>query len=190
MPYPISAALLALVPVLLSAQGPSGSQGFTPEWDMRPVLKEISAHFGRLLPALDRIDAKAWIAKGAPEMYATQLASVKAQSKAIADEAAVLSRQPEKLSAALQVFFRVQYVETSLLSIDSAIRRYQAPGVADELMRLAAENGTNRERLQKYIVDLAAEREQEFQVADHEAQRCRAFLARQPVASPEKPRRK
>jgi PAS domain S-box-containing protein len=48
------------------------------------------------------------------------------------------------------------------------------------LTSLAGENGANRERFQRYIVDLAAQREQEYQIMDHEAQRCRDMLLRQP----------
>lgn len=44
-----------------------------------------------------------------------------------------------------------------------------------------AENTANRERLQRYILELAAAREQEFRVADAEAQRCRQSLSRQPT---------
>jgi hypothetical protein len=44
--------------------------------------------------------------------------------------------------------------------------------------------------LQQYILELASAREQEFRVADQEAQRCRQSLSRQPsrdLASPKKP---
>ena len=47
----------------------------------------------------------------------------------------------------------------------------------------AAENGANRERFQHYIVELAAEHEQEYAIMDHEAQHCRGMLAKQPAAA-------
>ena len=44
-----------------------------------------------------------------------------------------------------------------------------------------AENSTNRDRLRQYLQDLATQKEQEFQVADREAQRCRGALLQQPA---------
>jgi len=41
---------------------------------------------------------------------------------------------------------------------------------------LSAENGANRSRLERYLVNLAADQEQQLQVMDSEAQRCRALL--------------
>jgi len=45
------------------------------------------------------------------------------------------------------------------------------------LASLAAENGANRDRFQRYLVNLAADQEQRFEVMDREAQRCRGLLA-------------
>ncbi len=55
-------------PVLLGAQAPAPhSAGLQPDWDMGVILQEISAHATRLLPALDQVDARAWVEKGASE---------------------------------------------------------------------------------------------------------------------------
>lgn len=170
-----------LAPLLL-AQGQQN--GLTPEWDIRAVLKEIAAHAGRLLPVLDQAAPEQWVAKGAAETYVAQWKSSKAQAQALSGDALELAKNPEKLSAALQVFFRMQSLEFNLNSLASGIRRYQNPAVADLLAGVAAENGANRERFQRYIVDLAAQREQEYQIMDHEAQRCRESLAKQPPPKP------
>src|SRR5664279_5555499 len=87
---------------------------------MAVVLQEIGAHARRLLPVLDQLDAKAWTAKGASDTYIEQLDSSKAQTRALADEAAALIRNPEKLSAELQLFFRVQGLETVIASLQEA----------------------------------------------------------------------
>jgi hypothetical protein len=55
------------------------------------------------------------------------------------------------------------------------------------LASLDAENGINVERFQRYIVDLAAQRERELEVMDHEAQRCRAIVTQ---AAPKPVRKK
>jgi hypothetical protein len=164
--------------------------GLEPDWDIGVILQEMSAHAGRLLPVLDRIDVKAWLQKGASETYAAQVQSSKDQAKAFADGARDLARNPEQLSAALELFFRVQGLETMLGSLEEGIRKYQGPALAETLASMEAENGVNRDRFQKYIVNLAAEREQQFQVMDREAQRCRGILTPEPAASPNSGRKK
>src|SRR5664279_3442246 len=156
---------------------------------MAVVLQEIGAHARRLLPVLDQLDAKAWTAKGASDTYIEQLDSSKAQTRALADEAAALIRNPEKLSAELQLFFRVQGLETVIASLQEAARKYQSPQMAQSLAAVFGEGGANRERLRTYIVNLAAERENQFEVMDREAQRCRATLMATPPP-PKTPGRK
>jgi hypothetical protein len=53
------------------------------------------------------------------------------------------------------------------------------------MISVMAANGSNRDQLRQYISDLSQTREQEFKIADSEAQRCRGMLLRQPaVAAP------
>jgi hypothetical protein len=148
---------------------------------MTVVLQEIGAHAERLLPVLNQFDAPAWVAKGASETYVEQLESSRLQTRALADEAKALARNPEKLSGALQLFFRMEGLETMLMSLQEGARKYQGPQVAQSLAAVFGEGGANRERLRSYIVNLAAEREHQFEVMDREAQRCRAtFMAPTP----------
>jgi hypothetical protein len=162
------------------APQPSASQppaGLETDWEMAPVLEEISAHAGRLLPQLDRVDVRSWINKGASETYLEQLESSKQQARALADGAKDLAHNPEKLSAGLVVLFRVQALEAMLGSLVDGLRRYQNADEAARLASLSAENGANRNRFQHYLVDLAADQEQRLEVMDKEAQRCRGLLA-------------
>jgi hypothetical protein len=172
-----------LLPVLLLAGcAQARPQTLTAEWDIRAVLKEIAAHAGRLVPVLDKADPAGWAEKGAPEAYVAQWKSARAQAQALAGDATELAQDPEKLPAALKTFFRMQSLEFMLGSLGEGIRRYQGPAVADALAGVAAENGANRERFQRYIVELAAQREQEYQIMDHEAQRCRGTISREAPA--------
>jgi hypothetical protein len=184
--------LLACAAALCCQAQPARQQlaGLEPEWDIGVILQEMSAHAGRLLPVLDRIDVKAWIEKGASDTYAAQLQSSKDQAKAFADGARDLARNPEKLSVSIELLFRIQGLETMLGSLEEGVRKYQDPVIAQTLASVAAENGANRDRFQRYIVNLAAEREQQFQVMDREAQRCRGMLTAQPAASPNSGRKK
>jgi hypothetical protein len=40
-------------------------KGIEPDWDIRPVLKEIAAHAQRMVPVLEQIDAKEMAKNGA-----------------------------------------------------------------------------------------------------------------------------
>ena len=180
-------ALALLCSTVLYGQTPAGPNSAAPAqpapaglettWEIAPVLQEISAHAGRLLPELDRVDARAWVDKGASETYLEQLRSAKEQARALSDEAKTLSRNPEKLSAGLVVLFRIQGLEAILSSLVEGLRRYQGPQEGQTLASLAAENGANRDRFQNYLVNLAADEEQRVEVMDREAQRCRSQVA-------------
>jgi hypothetical protein len=150
--------------------------GLETDWEIGGVLKEIAAHASRLTPALERIDARSWVDQGASETYGEQLQSAKDQTRALNDGAAELVKNPERLSALLDVFFRIQAIDSMLGSVEEGIRKYGYKPDAQTLVGLQAETGANRDRLQRYIVNLAAEREREFQAMDREAQRCRAVV--------------
>lgn len=189
----LGSLLCVSLAAVLQAQAPASPQsGLVPDWDIRAILEEMSAHATRLAPLLNQINAKAWVAKGASETYAAQLQSSKEQTRAMADGAKALEQNPEKLSSCLELYFRVTGLEDMLASLGDGIRRYQDPALAQKLAATVAENGANRNRLQTYIVNLAMQREQECAVMDQEAQRCRGILATQPppAAQSAKPARK
>jgi hypothetical protein len=150
--------------------------GLETDWEIGGVLKEIAAHASRLTPALDRIDARSWVDQGASETYGEQLQSARDQARALNDGATDLVRNPERLAALLDVFFRIQAIDLMLGSVEEGIRKYGYKPDAQTLAGLQAESSVNRDRLQHYIVNLAAEREREFQAMDREAQRCRAVV--------------
>ncbi len=135
--------------------------------------------------ALGRIDVRPWIERGASETYLEQWQSATVQAKALADTAGALSHNPERLAAGLDVLFRIQALETMSGSLERAMRKYQTPAGAAALAALSAENGANRSRLERYLVDLAADLEQRVKVMDSEAQRCRGVLV-----APSQPSRK
>lgn len=169
------------------AQAPAVPQqspaGLTATWDIAPVLQEIASHSQRVTDLLSKLDPQAWVERGASDTYVAQLRSSREQAQALTDGAKALARSPEKLSASLELVFRIQAVETLCLSLAEAIRKYQNPADAQGLVGLTAENGANRERLQNYVVNLAAEREQDLAVMDREAQRCRGLVTQPPPKS-------
>src|ERR1035437_11088021 len=94
--------------------------GLEPAWDMAVVLQEIGAHAGRLLPALNHLNPPAWVAQGASDTYVDQQESSRRQVLALIDEAQALSRNPEKLSGALQLFVRMEGLATTLIPLHEA----------------------------------------------------------------------
>jgi hypothetical protein len=157
------------------AQQPQAA-GLETDWEIGAALQEIGDHATRLLPALNQIDARSWVDQGASETYAEQLQAAKDQTQSLADGAKALAKNPERLPLALELYFRMQGIDAMLASVEEGMRKYQNPASAQALASLQAEAGANRDRLQRYIVSLAAEREQELHVMDQEAQRCRGTL--------------
>lgn len=168
--------LIFAAAALAQAQTPGPAAGLEPSWDIAVVLNELAANAARLLPELNKLDPHAWAARGASETYAEQLQSSRAQAGAVADAARALAKNPEHLAVSLELAFRIDGLERLLLSVEEAARRYQGPEFAQAVEIVYAEGGANRERFRRYIVNLAAERERQFDVMDKEAQRCRATL--------------
>jgi|SRR5580658_3599572 hypothetical protein len=161
--------------------------GLEADWDIAPVLQQIGSYAARLAPALDKLDPQVWASKGASETYLRQLQSCKEQARALADQSKALMRYPEKLSASLEVLFRIHGLDTMLSSLVEGARRYESPGEADALEALAVQDGASRDRLQGYIVNLATEREHDLDVMDREAQRCRGLAIQTPAKPVRKP---
>ena len=85
---------------------PQQPAGLESDWEIATVLQDMSERATRLQPVLERMDAAAWVAKGAPQAYAAQVQSGKDQARALADGAKALAGNPERLSDALVVLFR------------------------------------------------------------------------------------
>jgi hypothetical protein len=170
--------LVILFPVLSFAQ----TSGVATPWDTAPMVAALSTQAARLKPILDQLTPKEWVAKGAPDAYIAQWKGAEDELVFLSDSAKALEKQPERLPLALDTYFRLQSLELRLNSLVEGVRNYQNPAVGDLLMGVAAENSANRDKLRQYITDLAATKEQEFEVADKEAQRCRGMLTKQQPA--------
>jgi len=163
---------------LAHGQQQSGVQA---EWDITQTLDALSAQAKRLKPILDQLTPQQWISKGAPDTYVKQWKNSQDELGYLVDTAKNLEKQPERLTVALETYFRMQSLEMQLRSLADGVRNYQNPAVGDLLIGVLAENSSNRDKLRQYITDLAATKEQEFKVVDQEAQRCRGVLSRQPA---------
>ena len=152
------------------------------EWDVRKLLGNLDVQAQHLRPVIDQVKPETWTAKGAPATYQVQWKAAKAEVGYFLGSDEALARQPERLTLALDTYFRMQAMDATLGSLIDGVRKYQSPALAAQMEMIVSENGTNRDQLRQYMQDLAAQKEQEFKIADSEAQRCRGLLVQQPPA--------
>jgi uncharacterized protein YecE (DUF72 family) len=146
------------------------------------ILNRIAKQTARLTPLLEQVHAQDWVAKGASETYAAQLESIRAQVQAVGTEMAGIAQHPDNMQECLKGLFRVLTLHGSMQSLMGGLRRYQNAALADLIESVASEDQSDLEKLQTHILDLANRREQEYLIVDHEAQRCRAEISREPAS--------
>ena len=176
--------LLPFLILPLALALPARAQGVSAPWDISQTLTSLAEQSQRLVPILEQLTPEKWQAKGAPAAYTAQWRSARSEVGYLLGAAESMKKQPEKLTLGLETLFRLQSVEAQVNSLTEGVRRYQNPAVGDLLIGVAAENSANRDKLRQYITDLAVTKEQEFEVADKEAQRCRGILTKQTPAKP------
>ena len=177
---PIS-AILVFSSVLL-AQRPN--VGLSPEWDIRKDVTALAGQIRQLQPMVNNIKPETWISQGAPSAYVKQMVSLQAGMQYLLGSLEKVGKEPERLTAALDAYFRIESVETLIDSLRAGVRKYQSPDLAEILNGLLTASFNNKEKLRAHIVDLASLREQEMSVMDQEAQRCRGMLSRIPLDPP------
>ncbi|MBM3787919.1 MAG: hypothetical protein FJW30_26520 [Acidobacteria bacterium] len=160
--------------------------GVLPDWEARKLLESLVENARKIEPMLAELRPAEWIAHGAPDAYVLQHRRVSQSIATLHASSTKLAAQPGRVNAAVETLFALENVQTYLGSVAQGVRRYQNPALADLLVALSDENGSNREKLKMYVLDLANSKESELQVMDGEAQRCRDILVRQPP--PAKPR--
>jgi hypothetical protein len=181
----MSRAAKFLFSFLVLAAAPAVPQGsITPVWDIKSIMEQLAAQVRRLQPLLAHAKPEDWKRQGAPDTYVRLLKSTQDGVTYLIGSTDRLAKEPERLTVALEAFFRMQSMETVLNSLQEGIRKYQSPDLANQLSGAMADYANNREKLRQHILDLANVREQEYKVMDEEAQRCRGTLARTQAACP------
>jgi hypothetical protein len=172
----IRAAMLVALGLPLLAQ----QAGVIPEWEARRDIPSLPEKIRKLLPVLEQLQPEEWVAKGAPDAYVQQWKAAQSEVGYLQQTADSLAKNPERLTLALEAYFRLQAIDTRLANLVDAIRKYQNPALADLLQSMAAETGTVRVGLQQYINEVASHREAEWRVMESEVQRCRTQLTAPP----------
>src|SRR5262249_38588790 len=157
------------------AQQPKSTPQFSDD-QLRSLFQQIGARAARLQPMVEGINAAEWVSKGAPDAYAAQQKSMLEQLTAVQADMSVLTQHPDQITDTMKALFRVQAVHRLLGTLLIGVRRYQNPSVADLIDSVAAEDQSDLDRVEQHLIELSTQREQELQVMDSEAQRCRGIL--------------
>ncbi|MGI8960062.1 MAG: hypothetical protein ACR2IV_09940 [Bryobacteraceae bacterium] len=165
--------------------------GIESPWDLRNILAAVVKDNEQLKSLLADLNPQQWYdQKGAPSTYIVQWTTAQRQANDVVIASRLLSQNTESLSQALDTYFRLEALETSARSLDEGAHKYADRAVADKLGELIARNFSNRERFRDYLRDLASSKEQDFKIADAEAQRCRGMISKEtPTGARAKPRR-
>jgi len=142
-------------------------------WDVSKSVTDLAAQVAKLKPVLAQLTPQAWVEQGAPVAYVAQWQSAQQELDYLDQTARALEKQPEKMTAALDLYFRLQAVEWRLTSLAEGARKYQSPAAGEQIAEAVGVHATKRDQLREYITDLAAQNEQQLAVMDREAQRCR-----------------
>lgn len=177
-------SLVLLFPLAAISLWGQAAPSVPASWDVSRSVSELAAQVAQLKPLLAQLSPQEWMEKGAPAAYAAQLQGAQQELDYLDQTARALERQPEKLTAALDLYFRLQGVEWRLESLAEGARRYQSPAAGDQLAAAVGVHATQRDQLRQYITDLASQNEQESAVLEREAQRCREEQNRVPQAKP------
>ena len=180
--YALAATAIA-APLALGQANPTPPAGLESEWSIQKVLAALQADSRRLKPLVDQADPTTWRYSDSNNSYIAQWQTAEKEIAYLNGATENLARQPEKLTLAMEAYFRLQALESTVSSLADGLRTHSNPAVADLLKGALAENSINRERLKQYLMELASQKEQEYQIMDREAQRCRGMLTKQPSSS-------
>jgi hypothetical protein len=165
-------------------------QGLETPWDVRSLLERLKADTNDLKSLFDGLKPQQWLdQKGAPSTYILQWQTAKQQLNDVSVTSGSFAQKTESLPLALDTYFRLEALDVTARSLEEGTRKYGDRPTADRMAQVLAHNFNNRERLRDYLRDLAATAEQNFKVADEEAQRCRGMISKEPAPAAKKYRK-
>jgi hypothetical protein len=163
--------------------------GVQTPWDVRTIIDGLIKENSEFQPVLTSTHPENWIAKGASPVYIQQLQQALQQTRDVVTTSRMLAQKTDKLSLALDEYFRLEALDITARSLEEGMRRYADRAAADKLSAFIAHNFSARERFRDYLSNLAVSQEENFKVADQEAQRCRAIISRAPDPCPSSAKR-
>ena len=155
--------------------------GLETPWDVRQILSAIDTDTEQFRPILDNLKPQRWSdEKGAPSTYIIQWQTAQRQLGEALSATQALAQKTESISVAIDTYFRLEALEVTMRSLAEGASRYADRATGDKLNALIARSFNNRERFRGYLKDLTTSTEQNFKIADEEAQRCRGMISKEP----------
>jgi hypothetical protein len=166
------------------AAGAVPSIGLESPEEARNIVNASLAEIDALKPVLAAIHPEVWSQqKGAPGTYMVQWQTAQREVDYVDTVGRQFLRQLESLSVALDLYYRMEALEATVRSVNEGAQRYGDATSAGKLSAFVGKSFDRRQRFRDYIRDLATNLEQNYKVADEEAQRCRAIISREPPAT-------
>lgn len=165
------------LPPSMRAQEQAATSGLQQPGDVRSIVAGLLKDNEQMKLVLASMNPQAWYdKKGAPSAYILQHQTAQRQLNDLLYSAKMLSQKTADLSLALDTYFRIEALAVTARSLDQAAHEYGNRANADKLQNLIARNFNSRQKLRDYVRNLAVNLEQNFKIADEEAQRCRVSV--------------
>ena len=163
--------------------------GIENSWDVRDMVDRLVKDDEQLKQVLSQLNPQQWfVEKHAPAAYTVQQTTAIRQVTDVVTVTKFFGNKTDSMPMALDVYFRLEALEDSARTLSEGAQKYADAATAGKLSEAVAHNFNNRERFRDYINDLAKTQEQNFKLADEEAQRCRGMISKE--APPKQSRKK
>jgi hypothetical protein len=164
--------------LILLSIAPLCAQGLLPDWEVKKQMETVNQTMARFEPLLKQIAPQDWVTlKGASPTYVKQHEALLTEIGYLNTSTKTLAERPNRMTAALDSYLRMQAIETRMNSLIEGIRKYQSNATAELFEGLLVETAASREIIRQHLTELVAEREQEYDALEREAQRCRLQTA-------------
>ncbi len=169
------------------ATGTSPVAGLESPYEARQIVTTSLTEVDALKPVLLGTHPDLWSQqKGAPGTYLVQWQTAQREVEYVDTVGKQFLQHIDSLPAALDLYYRLEALEATVRSVNEGAQRYGEPVTAGKLSAYVAGSFDRRQRFRDYIRDLATDLEQNYKVADEEAQRCRAIISREPAPNSSK----
>ena len=167
----------------LQKQEAQEAAGLESPWTVQDILARLSKDNEQLGPVLNQLKPQQWYdQKGAPSTYILLLQTAQRQLNDLVVSSKLLAQKTDSMPQALDLYFRLEALDVTTRSLAEGAKKYADRVTAQRFSELLAHNFDNRERFRDYLKDLAASIDQNFKIADEEAQRCRGMIGREAPA--------
>lgn len=161
--------------------------GLESNYDARNLVEAAIKANQDLRPILDSLHPREWYeAKGAPATYNMQWQTAQNELHYVEIAGNAALQHVDSLSAMIDLYYRMEALEFTARSLDEGALQYAPRPEAQKLDAWIGQGFESRRRMREYIQDLATSLEQNFKIADEEAQRCRAELMQVPQSKKRK----